>query len=64
MDWRQAIEILPETASFYYNLALIFERKGMFKKAIKELQHAINLKPKDQEYQEKLGKLTQLQQQQ
>lgn len=63
MDWIQAIEISPETASFYYNIALIYERKGLLSKAVIELKNAINLKPDEIMYHKKLGELAKLQQQ-
>jgi tetratricopeptide (TPR) repeat protein len=59
-DWRKAIGISPDIASFYFNIALIYERRGQVDQAVIELKKAINLKPDDQRYQKKLEEVSKI----
>jgi tetratricopeptide (TPR) repeat protein len=59
-DWRKAIGISPDIASFYFNIALIYERRGQVDQAVIELKKAINLKPEDQRYQKKLEEVSKI----
>ncbi len=45
--WEKAIQINPASASAHNNLAVAYEKTGLFKEAEKEYKTALKLKPGD-----------------
>jgi Flp pilus assembly protein TadD len=46
--WKKALESNPNSAAAHNNLAVAYERKGMFDEALKEYELALKLDPKNE----------------
>jgi tetratricopeptide (TPR) repeat protein len=60
-DWEQSVEISPQTADFYYNMAMVYEKGRNFPQAVKKINIALKLKPGSKKYLEKKISLQKLQ---
>lgn len=46
--WKKAVELEPNSASAHNNLAVAYEKKGLWEKAKDEYEAALQLSPKDE----------------
>ncbi len=49
-DWEQSTEISPQTADFYYNLAMAYEKGNNLYEAVKKIEKALRIKPGNKKY--------------
>ncbi len=52
-DWQRAVQLSPETAHFYYQLALIYTESGNRTAALRTIDRAITLKPEHAGYRDR-----------
>lgn len=60
--WKKVLQVNPDSASAHNNLAVAYEKKGLWEEAEKEYKLALNLSPKNEHIQSNYEKFKKIKQ--